>query len=133
MPSFQPDYLVRCLRVTDGRLAVLEKAKPEVEMLYETRKRLLTLVCRHKTVLNIELLIRDGIHRLNYIKDWDNMCWMCIDNIEVWYRLKKECPDIVNQIDTRSWDKKRRVDRFNNITCISRKSIKEQIDSVRWC
>lgn len=30
------------------------------------------------------------------------MCWMCIDDIEVWYRLKKECPDIVNQIDTRS-------------------------------
>ena len=39
MPSFQPDYLIRCLRVVDGRLAVLEKAKPEVEMLYETRKR----------------------------------------------------------------------------------------------
>lgn len=133
MPSFQPDYLVKCLRVMNGRLAVLEKARPEVEMLYETRKRLLTLVCRHKTILDIELLIREGIYRLLYIKNWEEIRWEDIDDIEVWYRLRKECPDIINQIETRIWNKNQKIDRFTHITCISKKSILERIESVRWC
>ena len=73
MPSFQPDYLISCMRVQNGKLVVLEKAKPEIEMLYETRKRLLTLVCRHKTILAIENFIREGIKRLGYIENWDNL------------------------------------------------------------
>lgn len=133
MSSFQPDYLVRCLIVVDRRLFVLEKAKPQVEMLYETRKILLNLVCRHKTILDIEILIREGIHRLLYIKNWKNIRCEDIDDIEVWYRLRKDCPDIINQIESRTWYKNQEIDRFTHITSISDASILERIGCVRWC
>ena len=64
MPTFQPDYLISCMRVQDGRLSVMKKALPEIEMMYSTRKRLFELVYRHKTVIAIEALIRDGITNL---------------------------------------------------------------------
>ena len=135
MPSFQPDYLISCMRVQNGKLVVLEKAKPEIEMLYETRKRLLTLVCRHKTILAIENFIREGIKRLGYIENWENLAkgeWMKLDDIEVYQAMRRQCPDLILKIETRDWDKAVSPDRFKHITLISRDSIDKKIADVRF-
>jgi HD superfamily phosphohydrolase len=135
MPSFQPDYLISCLRVKNGRLAVLPKAKPEIEMLYETRKRLITLVCRHKTVIAIEKLIRQGITCLEYIKNWEELTkggWMKLDDVEVYHSLRKKFPKIVHTIETRSWDRSVPNNRFEHITLISRDSIDKKLEDVNW-
>lgn len=58
MHSFQSDYIIKCAMVKDGRLCWQEKAKPEIERMYETRTRMFEVVYRHKTVLKIEQIIR---------------------------------------------------------------------------
>jgi HD superfamily phosphohydrolase len=132
MGTFQPDYLISCLRIKNNRLSLLNKGKEDLESLYETRKRLLTLICRHKTVLMIELLIRQGIKLLGYIDNWDKTDWLELDDIKVYYMLRQYCPNIINTIENRKWEKLQNINRFEHITFISKESIEETIKNVNF-
>ena len=134
IPGFQPDYLISCMRVQHGRLTIHKKAQPDVKMLYDSRKRLFNLVYRHKTVLKIEQLIREGIASLGYIKNWDNCkdSWLQLDDIEVYYKLRKYNPVLIKKIETRTWNKIYIPDRFKHISLITQNSIEKQINDVNW-
>lgn len=130
--TFQPNYLISCIRIKNNRLSLLHKGKDDLENLYETRKKLLTLICRHKTVLFIELLIRQGIEHLGYIENWNTTNWLELDDIKVYYMLREYCPDIINIIETRKWDKLQNINRFEHLNFITKESIEEEIQKVNW-
>ena len=134
MPMFQPDYLLKCLRIRDGRLAVLEKGRAEVEMMYENRKRLLTLVCRHKAVISTEVLMRKAIHELKLEKMFEDEGWLDLDDMSLDVMMRKDCPKLLKTIQTRSWERipQEDTDKYKHLSCISDEDIKRKIDQVNF-
>ncbi len=132
MPCFQPDYILECLTVEKGRLAVRRKAKPEILMMYEARKRLLTLVCRHKTVMKVEKIMRNAIDKLDITGDWFEKNWLTLDDGRVNCMIEDKFPNLLNDIYTRNWPVVDDEDRFNYISYISREDIDRQLEKVYW-
>jgi len=130
--SFGSEYLISCMRVKDGRLAVLHRAKSEIEMLYYARRRLLINVCRHKSVFAIEDIIRLCINNIGYIKDWDNCDWTKLDDIEVLYKIRTEYPELYEIIETRKWERVEYKNILEHISNISNDSIDINISSINW-
>ena len=142
-PSFQPDYLIECLCVKNNRLAIKGKAKSEIEFMYISRKRLLLLVCRHKTVMIIEGLVRKAIQKLNLINYWKeekeekegrNMPWLKLTDATVQYMMEEECPNIMEKIHTRIWEeeKDKKINPLEHITNVSDKDIKKCMEKILW-
>lgn len=132
MPFFQADYIIECMRIKNNRLTILKKAKPELEAMYEARKRLLTLVCRHKTVMKIEKIIRLGVEKLNITGDWFEKNWEKFDDYRAYCMLENNCPEIFEPIHTRNLMGVDTEDRFNHISYISREDIDSQLEKVLW-
>ena len=70
LPGFQPDYLINCARVKDNKLCFLEKAKEEIYLMFQSRRRFLISVCRHETVIMIE---REILKILKELKNFKNI------------------------------------------------------------
>jgi HD superfamily phosphohydrolase len=88
--GFQPDYVIQCLRVCDGRLCVLRKALPEVRGMYEARTRMFQLVYRHRTVVRIERTIREAvIPDLPAFMRWAQDNWLALDDVELLAQLRR--------------------------------------------
>lgn len=135
MPCFQPDYILECLKIKDGRLAILEKARPEIEMLYEARKRLLTLVCRHKTVIKFENVFRDALNMLNINGEWFKENWLNFDDYSLDVMMREKCPELLKSIYTRSlrqWNNNIDEQRYMHIQDINRQDINRQLSLVFW-
>jgi len=133
MPCFQADYILESLRV-DGnrRLAVLKKAQPEIEMMFEARKRLLLLVCRHKTVSKIEKIIRMAIETLDITEEWFVENWLSLDDGRIHCMMEDKCPELLNEIYTRTFPEIATKERYDNLTYVTREDIDNQIKKVRW-
>lgn len=88
--GFQPDYVIQCLRVCDGRLCVLRKALPEVRGMFDARARMFQLVYRHHTVVRIERTIREAvIPDLPSFMRWAQDSWLALDDVELLSRLRR--------------------------------------------
>lgn len=67
-PGYKPTYLLLCLTVnSDCHLAFKEKGREEVRGMFETRRRMYATVYRHPTVVKIEALVAQGIHKLDHL------------------------------------------------------------------
>jgi len=132
MPCFQADYILECLSVKDNRLAVKRKAKAEIMMMYEARRRLLTLVCRHKTVMKVEKIMRTAIQKLSITGDWFEHNWLSLDDGRVNCMIEDSYPEFLIDIYTRNWPHVDEHDRFNHISFISRDEIDSQLEKVNW-
>jgi len=132
MPSFQPDYLIECLRVKDGRLVVKKKGRSEVELMYDARKRLLLLVCRHRVVMIVEKFIRDAIDKLELISYFGNTAWLTLTDATVQYLMDINCPDIVDKIYTRNWKGVEGGDQLRHISNVSREDIDASMSKISW-
>lgn len=128
MPSFQPDYLIQCIRVDEkGYICFQKKAKTEVEFLYETRKRMFSQVYRHKTVITMENTVKD-ILPVSGILDNPINNWTKIDDIELLYRLRK-IPSFEN-ISNRKYKSNIPVNIFEHCSDITREEIEKTMDKV---
>lgn len=132
MPCFQADYIMECIRVTDGKLAVLKKALPELEAMYEARKRLLLLVCRHKTVMKVEFLIRQAISTMGITGEWFEKNWLSLDDGRAHCMMEDLCPEILHRIYTRDWPEINMDSRYNHISLVTREDIDREIGKVVW-
>jgi HD superfamily phosphohydrolase len=133
MPCFQADYILECLKIKDGHLAVAKKARSEIEMMYEARKRLLTLVCRHKTVMKVEGIIRLAIEELKITGPWFEENWLKLDDGRIHCMIEERCHSLMHDLDTRNWHEINPDARFEHISYISREDIDKQLDRVIWC
>tara|TARA_R110002111_G_scaffold32790_1_gene65914 strand:+ start:54 stop:1007 length:954 start_codon:yes stop_codon:yes gene_type:complete len=131
-PCFQSSYVLECIRVKDNKLSLLSKAKPEMEMLYESRKRLLTLICRHKTVMKVEKLMREGVTKLEISGEWFFDNWLKLDDFRLRCMMEDKCPKILKNIDTRNWSHVDDNERLKHVKYINRNDIDEQIKKVNW-
>ena len=131
LPGFQPDYLINCVRVKDDTLSFLEKGREEIYLMFQTRRRFLVSVCRHKSVLMIEREIKSVISKLNIIKEWNKIDWVNFDDIELLYKLKR-FPEIYKKICERNWDKTEIKNRFKNCTIINNYDIEKEIEKVNF-
>lgn len=132
MPCFQADYIISCLRVKNGHLSVLKKARLELEMMYEARRRLFLLVCRHHTVMKVEKLIREIIEQLNITGEWFENNWLKLDDYRLHCLMEDQCPLILNRIYNRDWPEVDEDARFEHIHYITREEIDKQLAKVLW-
>jgi len=132
MPCFQADYILECLRIKDGRLSVLRKAKYEIEMMFEARRRLLLLVCRHKTTMKAEKLIREAMERLDLSESWFRDNWLSFDDGKVHCLMEEKCPDILDRMYGRNWPEITEEEKMKNLSCVKRDEIDEQLSQVFW-
>jgi HD superfamily phosphohydrolase len=132
MPSFQPDYLIRCMTVLDGRLALKRKALSEMEMLYDARKRLLMLVCRHKTVMSVEDLIRKCLTKLDIVKYWEDERWLTLTDATLQARMDAECPDLMLKIHQRVFRTVSDEERMRHMKHVTREDIDQCLDKIIW-
>lgn len=141
MPAFQPDYIITCMKINaNGELCIREKGRPEIECIYETRRKMFDLVYRHKTVLDIENLIRNGLERISLklpVNEDEatahNNVWVEYDDIAVEYLLRNNAIDVMEKLYSRSWERGTVPDRFKHISCISSKDITTKISHVQFC
>lgn len=131
-PCFQADYILECIDIKDNNLAVRLKAKPEIEMMYESRKRLLLLICRHKTVMKVEHLMRQAVEMLNITGEWFEHNWLKLDDYRIYCMMEDKCPNLLHKIYTRDWPIIDPEKRLLHIKHIDRNDIDEQINKVRW-
>ena len=149
IPGFQSDYLINCIRVNkQGNICFKQKARNEVESLYEARKRMFSNVYRHKTVLAIEELIIKIMDDLGIIDKVfktisDTICeinnpdstiinWWVLDDVELLHLLRQS--EQFSQIYNRSWS--RRIvftTNFENCSDISKDEIKDTMSKVLFC
>lgn len=129
LPGFQPDYLINCARVKDNKLCFLEKAKEEIYLMFQSRRRFLISVCRHESVLMIEREINKILKELKLIENWKDIDWLNLDDIELLYLIKKS--HIYKNICERNWDKTKIKDRFKTCTIINNIDIENEIKKVR--
>jgi HD superfamily phosphohydrolase len=132
MPSFQPDYLIRCMTVQNGRLSLKRKALSEMEMLYDARKRLLMLVCRHKTVMSVETLIRQALTKLDIVAYWDDESWLTLTDATLQARLDAECPELMLKIHQRIFRSVSEQERFNHVKHVTREDIDACLNKIIW-
>jgi HD superfamily phosphohydrolase len=98
MSGFQGDYLIACSYVNEaGRLALLPKAKTELKLMMDTRKRMFATVYQHPKVLKvqemfIELMKRHEIMPLETEEDGD-----------IIHRLKTAAKDDYESFVLRAW------------------------------
>jgi HD superfamily phosphohydrolase len=133
MPCFQADYILECMKIKDGHLAVVKKARSEIEMLYEARKRLLLLVCRHKTVMKVEKIMRVAIEKLDITGKWFENNWLKLDDGRLHCMIEEICPSLLQDLDTRNWYEIDINTRFEHISYITREDIDKQMGKVLWC
>lgn len=131
-PCFQADYILECINVKDNCLAMYHKACPEIEMMYESRKRLLLLICRHKTVMKVEKLMREAITSLKITGDWFGKNWQKLDDYRIHCMMEDTCPEILNKIYIRDWPHVDPEKRLLHIKHVDRDDIDEQINKVKW-
>uniref|UniRef100_A0A6C0ELH2 HD domain-containing protein n=1 Tax=viral metagenome TaxID=1070528 RepID=A0A6C0ELH2_9ZZZZ len=131
-PCFQADYILECISVRDNCLAIRRKACPEIEMMYESRKRLLLLICRHKTVMKVEHIMRQAITRLNITGKWFEDNWLKLDDYRIHCMMEDKCPELLHKIYIRDWPHVDPDKRLMYIKHIERDEIKQQIDRVVW-
>jgi len=92
LPGFQPEYLIECIRIKNNRLALCRKGLSEMEMMYDARKRILLLVCRHTVVMKVEMLIRQVLNQLNIIENfWKDESWLTLTDATMQYLMDKNC------------------------------------------
>lgn len=134
MPCFQPDYIIECMRVnSEGKLCILEKARPELEMMYEARKRLLLLVCRHKTVVKIENIYREAIKRLGITGEWFRKNWESLDDYRLHTMIEDNCGDLLSLLYERDWTDFSSIElRLNHIKLVKREDIDKEMSKVVW-
>lgn len=128
IPGFQNQYLINCARIKNNRLSFLSKSKEEIELLYQTRRRMFRLVYRHKTVMRVERVIRNIIIKMELVEKWKTINWKDFDDCELLYNLKlyPEFKDIM----TRTWDKSPVDDSFKHCTTLTIEEIKTQLENV---
>ena len=134
MHCFQSDYILECLTLKEGNLAVFKKGVSEIEMMYEARKRLLTLVCRHKTVLKIEYILRQCLEKLNlteesFISDWEKL-----DDYKMTVCIIEKCPELFAFIENRNLKNVPDLssEKFKHIKLIYRNDIENEIKKTIW-
>lgn len=130
MPCFQADYIIENLRIRNGHLSILSKALPEIEMMYEARRRLLLLVCRHKAVCKAEKLMRQAIDRLNITGEWFEKNWLILHDARLQVMLEEGAGDILERIHQRDWDHIEPASRYDHISYINRDDIDQQLRQV---
>jgi HD superfamily phosphohydrolase len=133
MPSFQPDYLIECLHVKNGRLVVKKKGRSEIELMYDARKRLLLLVCRHRAVMIVEKFIREAIQKLELTECFDTKEWLGLTDASAQYLMDAHCSEIMERIYTRDWDGVNGGNKLDHISNVSREDIDAVIKTISWC
>ena len=148
IPGFQPGYLINCMRVNkEGHICFKQKAKTEVESLYEARKRMFSNVYRHKTVLAVEDLMRKIMNALGIIDKISKTIsdtiyhtnipgdkiinWWDLDDVELLHILRQS--EQFNQIYSRSWDRIVFDTKFENCSDISKDEINDTMTKVLFC
>lgn len=130
LPGFQSGYLLKCVRVKDNRLVFLRKAKEEIDILYTTRRRMFTLVYRHKVIMKIEKVLREIINKLGIITEWKNIDWINLDDVELMYHIKKNSL-YKEKILPRLWDKNTDVcDIFQHCTSLTETEINRKKKNI---
>lgn len=132
MPCFQSDYLIGCLRIHNNRLTLQRKAQADLEMMYQARKRLLSLVCRHRTVIKAETLIRTGLTELQVSMEDFEKNWLKWTDAYIWTELEKTMPDLLAKLATRTWPDINLDNRFEHLHTITAEEIQKQLDKVEW-
>jgi HD superfamily phosphohydrolase len=132
MPCFQSDYILECIKVKNGRISILKKSLSEIEMLYEARKRLLLIVCRHKTVIKIENMFREFFkkHKLN--NEWFLKNWYKLTDEKMLNIIEELDENFIKDIYTRNWKNISIENRLNHIELINKNEIEEIIKKVIW-
>lgn len=131
-PCFQADYIMECISVSDNCLAMRRKSHPEIEMMYESRKRLLLLICRHKTVMKVEKIMREAVAALKITGQWFEENWLKLDDYRIHCMMEDTCPELLEKIYTRDWPHVNPEKRLQHIKYVDQDDINEQISRVRW-
>lgn len=132
LPCFQINYILGCLRIKDNRLALIKKARSELETIYETRKQLFFQVYRYKTVMKAEKIVRDIIEKLDITGKWFEQNWLSLDDCRLHTMMEDKYPDLVDRLYTRKWDDFDEDTRFDHVHSITKEEIEQQLDKVRW-
>jgi HD superfamily phosphohydrolase len=132
LPGFQPDYLIQCVRVNmDGNLSFLRKAESEIRLLYDTRKRMFTLVYRHKTVLRIEKLVKGIINKevVNRFREClQTKEWLKFTDEMMWEWLVGN--DNSSFLYTRGWEKDDVLEAYTQCSIMTEEEICERLSCV---
>ena len=133
LPGFRPDYIIKSMCVQEDKLCIKEKANFELECLYEARKRMFNVVYRHKTVLDIENVIRDALLSSTIFSSskWDIDYWLTLTDYRVEEQLEQEHPDIMIKLSTRTFEKNTVEDRFNHVKYLNKDEIQREMDKIQ--
>lgn len=132
-PGFNSSYLIKTMRVQDRHLTFAEKARYEIQALYETRRRMFIQVYRHKTTLRIERLFREMIESsgiVDEILDRTDTDWKAIDDTYVMTILKRS--PLFVALYERSWDKSPINNPLEHCTNISREDIDHKLSNISF-
>ena len=101
LPGFQPDYLIRSMRISesDGHIVLQKKAENDVKDLYLTRKRMFTNVYYHKTLCKLERIYICMLSQRVTKKILSSR--KELDDFRLETFLRDEFPFIMNEIDSR--------------------------------
>jgi HD superfamily phosphohydrolase len=124
MPGFQPDYLIGCMRIHNGNLVLRRKAEPDLRLLFATRQRLFRTVYRHPTVATLEVVVKEILADLPI----DAVPWQRVDDVWLTYHMREN--PLHHQIDSRTWDRSAKVDRFKWCNLVDQDTIEAEIAKV---
>jgi HD superfamily phosphohydrolase len=132
MHCFDPGYLISCIKVKNNNLTLLKKAKHELEFMYEARKRLLMSLCRHKTVLKIEKIIRNAIKKCDLTGEWFEKNWLILTDYKIYSIFEEKCPEFLEDLNSRKLEDIDEEIRFKHISNVDRNDIENQINKIIW-
>jgi len=136
MPSFQPDYIIKCMRLRNGNLIFQNKALHEIKFMYNARMRLLILVCKHNNVLYAEEFYRKGLKLYNLEKLIKNGEWIKFTDATLQVFLDSSHPELIQPLYELDKNKVEEfnlnVDKEENIKYVTDKEIEECIKAVEF-
>jgi len=133
MTCFQADYIIEGARINSQKhLCFLRKTETEIEMMFEARRRLLLLVCRHKTVVKAEHLIREAIQKLDFTEEWFRENWTKLDDGRIQCMMEDKCPEILEKIYTRNWPEISDESRYTYLSLVQKEEIQEQMEKIQF-
>lgn len=132
LPRFSSEYIIKCMKVDDNRdICFLKKAYTDIQTLFETRKRMFTLVYRHKSVMRAEKIVRDIIkNETNIISGWKDINILNFDDIEFMSIIKRSKSFSI--IYDRTWEKEDIENVFEHCTTITRDEIEKELVKIKF-
>lgn len=102
-PGFQCGYIIECMRIRNGNIVFLNKAKDDITDLFETRRRMFRMVYQHHTCFKVDQIYK---YMMGILEDELFIYGTELDdfNLETILRSNKKTRDIMYLLDCRSFN-----------------------------